>query len=490
MRGYLHLVLFIVSRNNLFHSPRHGLSSLSESKNRNNGFERCDRHIHVGNLNWNVPAADISKQLLKNTKDCISVYVKSVDPDRARDSGKCHGGSAVLEFASQQHASEALRALQAFSIANDCNYRLKYAVQCISEPEQEPLTAKVLERRKERAASYARRRVRVAERTDRILERLHSNNDSILQDQVPILHSDTLDWSKCPVELDPMHGGGLKEGSQRAERKRASVEAFVSVLQAVLKPHDNDNGAETLQIADLGSGSGNLALPLQWWLLNNDETSSGRFDIVAVDYNAKSLERLTDRSKSTNIPVKTIKQDLRHLISSSHKDCKYAAVVSLHACGAASDMAMAVGVSQNIPFGISPCCIGKVNKWYSPSHQQTSRGMLSPLDEFSYPRSQWLRQVITNDEYQLLANSADYGVIYDNEADEHEMNRRKRCRMAKQVVEADRLEWAQEHGYEVRMVELPRIGPFYPKRELLLGAPKGSYSAERIKGLPCLNRDP
>ena len=87
---------------------------------------------------------------------------------------KCHGGSAVLEFASRQQAAEALHALQTFSIANDCHYRLKYAVQRIAEPEQEPLTANDLERRKERAASYARRRVRVAERTDRILERLRA----------------------------------------------------------------------------------------------------------------------------------------------------------------------------------------------------------------------------------------------------------------------------------------------------------------------------
>ena len=152
-------------------------------------------------------------------------------------------------------------------------------------------------------------------------------------------------------------------------------------------------------------------------------------------------------------------------------------------------MAMAVAVSRNIPFGISPCCIGKVNKWYSPSQQRTSRGMLSPLEEFSYPRSQWLQRAVTSDEYQLLAKSADYGVIYDKEANDEELNRRQRCRMAKQIVEADRLEWAQEHGYEVRMVELPRIGPLYPKRELLLGAPKGSHSAERIKELPCLNND-
>ena len=261
---------------------------------------------------------------------------------------------------------------------------------------------------------------------------------------MPILQAETLDWSKCPAELDPIHGGGLKQGSERADRKRASVEAFVSVLQAVLKkPPDNNNAAETFRIADLGCGSGNLALPLQWWL-HEQRRNRTNFEMVAVDYNAKSLERLMDRSKSTNIPVKTVKQDLRHLISSSHKDSQYAAVVSLHACGAASDMAMAVAVSRNIPFGISPCCIGKVNKWYSPLQQRTSRGMLSqPLEEFSYPRSQWLQRVVTSDEYQLLAKSADYGVIYEKEANDKELNRRT----------------ALSHGETNRRGRSVRVGP-------------------------------
>jgi hypothetical protein len=48
------------------------------------------------------------------------------------------------------------------------------------------------------------------------------------------------------------------------------------------------------------------------------------------------------------------------------------------------------------------------------------------------------------------------------------------------VVEIDRLEWAREEGYEVRLLELPRIGSLYPKRELLLGAVAGSEIAQNI----------
>jgi hypothetical protein len=423
-------------------------------------------------------------QALKNSNNCLSIHVKPVDLSRARDQNKHHGGSAILEFSSPREAVAALKALQCYSDINKSNYRLKYAIQHILKPEPAPLTTEDLERRKERAASYARRRVRVAERTDRVLERLLDSDDSILQQTVPILQADPLDWSKCPADIDPMQGGGLQQGSDRAERKRAAVEAFFSVIHAIMNTPDTSEDLESFRIADLGSGSGNLALPLQWWLMNNEKESGVKsFDMVAVDYNAESLDRLMDRSQLAGISVQILKQDLRHLISSNQSQGHYEAIVSLHACGAASDMAMAVAVARDIPFGISPCCIGKVNKWRSPPHGVTSRGMLSPFEDFSYPRSRWLQQAVTTDEYQLLAKSADYGVVYDKNADAEEMKRRERCRMAKRVVEMDRLEWAREHGYEVQLVELPRIGQLYPKRELLLGAPKGSHSAERIKQL-------
>jgi len=64
-----------------------------------------------------------------------------------------------------------------------------------------------------------------------------------------------------------------------------------------------------------------------------------------------------------------------------------------------------------------------------------------------------------------------------------ELARRNRCRMAKRIVEADRLEWSIEQGYYVRMVELPSIGTTYPKRELLLGAREGTAAAGRIARL-------
>ena len=72
------------------------------------------------------------------------------------------------------------------------------------------------------------------------------------------------------------------------------------------------------------------------------------------------------------------------------------------------------------------------------------------------------------------------------EAAEAERARVALQRHAKAVVELDRLERAREAGYAVRLLELPRLGATYPKRELLLGAPRGSRAAEAIAALRTL----
>ena len=66
----------------------------------------------------------------------------------------------------------------------------------------------------------------------------------------------------------------------------------------------------------------------------------------------------------------------------------------------------------------------------------------------------------------------------------------QRGRMSKLIVETDRLKWAQERGYYVRMMELPRLDATYPKREILLGAKLGSNAAYRISRLPRMNSSP
>jgi hypothetical protein len=154
-------------------------------------------------------------------------------------------------------------------------------------------------------------------------------------------------------------------------------------------------------------------------------------------------------------------------------------------------MFIAAAFVDSLPFAVSPCCIGKVKNGRRhpgnmPSfyHSATTGG--SPRAEISFPRSVWLQEAVTPNEYQLLAAAADYGGS-ESVFDTNEFNRHQRCRETKRIVKLDQLRWAQERGYYVRMVELPWIGPHYLKRELLLGAKEGSEAASRIRCLPVLD---
>lgn len=127
----------------------------------------------------------------------------------------------------------------------------------------------------------------------------------------------------------------------------------------------------------------------------------------------------------------------------------------------------------------------------------------TPMGIIAYPRSKWFQQhEVSYDQYRLIAAAADYGVRQKKPLrsppsksittttttadtdDTEEMRRYQRQRRAKRLIEIDRLQYAHEQGYEVRLLELPRIGPLYTKRELLIGALRNTPAAEKIAALP------
>jgi SAM-dependent methyltransferase len=271
-----------------------------------------------------------------------------------------------VSFQSQEEATLGIGHLKAYSntiIPVEKQFRVRWALIVVPSQEksdvQEPFSPERIDLRKIRAESYARRRQRIAAKTDEVFDSLllMGDNRSSFLDDVPVLDAPQLNWSACHEEVDPIRGGGLKEGTARGERKRAAVEAFLHVLEAALLDND-DKQDQTDQriVADLGSGAGNLSLPLAWWL------KKAGYGVVAVDINAHALLRLDRRAETAGVPnIATAEHDLLDLISGKHdnkpvvdqlSDC--AAVVSLHACGAASDLAMSVAVSHSLPFAISP----------------------------------------------------------------------------------------------------------------------------------------
>ncbi|KAH8069552.1 methyltransferase [Aureococcus anophagefferens] len=232
-----------------------------------------------------------------------------------------------------------------------------------------------------------------------------------------------------PADADPARGGRLR--GARAARKRLAVEAFGAVLPALLA------GSERRRCVDVGAGTGNLAVPLGLWALD---------EVVAVDINGETLRLLEARAGAN---VRALEADAAAL-TVRDTDC----VVSLHACGAVSDLAMG-----------------------GPRRSDSRAARPSNVE---YPRSRWLASELEDaSEWGVLAAAADYGVGADDDADVARVQRR-----AKRVVETDRLAYAAERGSVVRLLDLPADDPRYPKRELLLGAPRGSAAAAAIANLP------
>lgn len=314
--------------------------------------------------------------------------------------------------------------------------------------------------------------------------------------QIP--HSSRVRWDEIDPLLDPMQGGKIRM-TDRGMRKRAQVDGFHYILsslaEVILSAYSNESKGIT--IIDAGCGAGNLAVALGG-LFSHSEY----IDIMAVDVNERALERLDERARSLSVTAKleTCCADLAdyELISSNIPNDRSVIVVSLHACGAASDMAMNLAFRcNNAPFVICPCCTAKSltkrNDLQNQDENQAKR--FDPAASFQrsgastdiqYPRSSWLKSKLQNsalsisieEQYSMLAKVADVGLGPQTPTQQRQSQNR-----AKKVVELDRLLSASENqNYDVRLMRLPDHDPVsYGKGDLLVGALAGSLEADVMK---------
>lgn len=461
--------------------------------------------IYIGNIDWNVPLKEVEDYLASISEDVsvVDIRVKEATTKK-RDVGKCHGGSAQIEFESHDDASKALDTFQ--NLSNEIEdipigsiksrWALNHAVDKKQHTEKKnEISQERILHRKMRAEKYARQRQAIAKRTDDLLEYINSSLKIKVGIELEILDSPPLSWSKeIPDEIDPMRGGGLRKGTERGKRKQAQVECFYDVLYEILnenedKRSDTDNGLEL--VADLGSGAGNLSLPLAWLLKENNS----KYKVLAIDINKRSLQRLEERAERIQVELETLDEDLFNLINDVAKDedpLKHcSAIVSLHACGAASDLAIENAVRREIPFIISPCCVGKAKAKRQAGNMPTMSAQRSGTpDSLTYPRSSILREIVGDEDYNLILSAADYSASERIDLDsDKEMKHIHRGKLAKNLVETDRLMWAEERNYTIRLLEIPRLGEFYPKRQILIGAKAGSGSAARILKLKTLHQN-
>ena len=321
-----------------------------------------------------------------------------------------------------------------------------------------------------------------------------------------------------PPELDPMHWN-ISAGMKRGIRKRLQIQAFYHLLETIIHQRNEDESthrrhppysSKGLTIIDAGCGAGNLAISLAGLLVLSKSDIGRNVHILAVDINEVALDLLSQRAAASldvNI-VQTLCADLseKERILSHIPIDNDVVILSLHACGAASDYAMELAYRCKASFIVCPCCTGKsltrrdtnngdtaTSSWSKSSTQRSGASV-----DIEYPRSVWLRDRLSSmhddnklakeginsgsvddlfNYYSILAKVADVGLGPQTSSQQRVHQRR-----AKQIVELDRaMRAVEQHGYDVHLVRLPDDDPWgYGKGEVMMGMPHGSVAASRL----------
>ncbi|KAL7566876.1 hypothetical protein ACA910_021366 [Epithemia clementina (nom. ined.)] len=316
---------------------------------------------------------------------------------------------------------------------------------------------------------------------------------------------------------------------QRARRKQLAVEAFVHFCTRILL--SSSSSASERIIVDACSGAGNLAIPLAQHCCGGiPDVPAVASHVLAIDVNDRALDQLQDRFHDV---VQTTENDKtnNHLSSSRIVQTlcadlasptlvlpkEVALVCSLHACGAATDLVIQLATRSQLPFVVSPCCTAKaltvrgchgstlpatitttttIMRSRSNPHELSS-SLVGTVDKSSrhrsgappelirYPRSQWLRRLLTTfvvqeesqslvtlssseDCYAMIAKVADVGLGPQTPMEQRLYHQP----MAKWIVECDRLAQVVEMNCNYQ-VQLLRIAGHegYGKAEILVGVP-------------------
>lgn len=296
--------------------------------------------------------------------------------------------------------------------------------------------------------------------------------------------------------------------SLRAMRKRWQVESFAVVLRELemerntsgsgggggdddAEDRDDDDDAEEqhkwrLRAVDFGAGSGNLTLPLA--------KRFPRVHFTAVEMKQRSADLLMRRAAAAGLRNVDARVGMIERCVLGDFDVG----VALHACGNATDHAIARCVAVDAAFVVSPCCIGKLkfslaggssfsatlSDWTAHPSAADATGdaagsgggglgadVVPCPPVITHPRSRWLASQLTAPgDFAALAAAADTGHAAGDAATAGAVNHLGR--RAKIQVELDRAQAAREAGYSVATLAVVRADSAPPnKADLIVGVP-------------------
>ncbi len=154
-------------------------------------------------------------------------------------------------------------------------------------------------------------------------------------------------------------------------RKYNQIDYFVELMKGVLD--ETAPGDEELVILDCACGKSYLSFVLNFYLR---DILKRRCRFIGVDYSQTVIDasrRIAKKLGYNNMEF--IRADLKEYVP----EAKPAAVISLHACDTATDMALALGIKTGAGAIVSvPCCHKDILKQYSyePFAAVTKHGIL------------------------------------------------------------------------------------------------------------------
>uniref|UniRef100_A0A7S2ZQU7 R3H domain-containing protein n=1 Tax=Rhodosorus marinus TaxID=101924 RepID=A0A7S2ZQU7_9RHOD len=265
-------------------------------------------------------------------------------------------------------------------------------------------------------------------------------------------------FSALPEEVDP--GCGVLLPTGRGARKREQINFLVNAAGAFLCKQVGGG-----ILVDMCGGCGHVGLVLaalfpQW-------------EVVIADMNPKALAVAAKRASDAGLSnVQTWEGRIDEF------DQPFDFCIALHACGMASDIAIAKAIEARAPVVCAPCCVGKVTSALEVNEftsSYLSRFLLrdrvdGALDDAAWlPRSRAFRANLNKEQYATLAKAADFG----DQSPSAGVGSWRRA--AKSFTEMDRIYWIAEHQYDCRLVKLEPLTST-PKNDVLIAWPKEQSS--------------
>lgn len=232
-----------------------------------------------------------------------------------------------------------------------------------------------------------------------------------------------LDWNNMPDEINPTQGD-LNVG--RSLRKRQQIENMVTYITSLLKAGD--------KVVDFCSGGGHLGIVIAY--LRKD------CKVTLVENKEESINKALSRIQRLNLA--NISVQLSNL---DYYTGAFDMGVSLHACGSATDLVLERCIEKKASFVICPCCYGSIR----------------PTDNIKYPKSDLFSSCINEEEYYLLAHSA------DRTSTDYESTFNKEGKKSMVLTDFDRILHAKLHGYDVTNIYSMIPLDCSPKNNIIVG---------------------